>query len=91
MYRDEDLCPYAGVKELDELDACWRSGSMSYKQYMLPCCAQVKQTTKTDTPASAMKRERSGPVVKVIQLPRANNISIMLTQVCLGSALKNYF
>ncbi|GAB4823685.1 hypothetical protein N2152v2_010731 [Parachlorella kessleri] len=40
----------------------------------------VKQTTKVDTPASAMKRERSGPVVKVIQLPRANNISIMLTQ-----------
>jgi hypothetical protein len=45
---------------------------------------QVKNSSKAETPASTLKRERAGPVVKVIQLPRANNISIMLTQVTSG-------
>ena len=48
-----------------------------------PFVRQVKASAKAETPGSALRggRERGGPVVKVIQLPRANNISIMLTQV----------
>jgi hypothetical protein len=61
------------------------------------CLLQVRDS-RPATPASAARKERGGggaAVVRVIGLPRANNVSIMLTQVivvwCGGGVLSECF